>query len=239
MTDPNKNESTAHKIDLSIIIERYLKYSFDDQYHRYKSWEHCFAALASNTDHDFLALHLGFYLASWGMYRGSSGLLQKSYQIHNKAVAIIKSKHYQQLQCNATHEITTENIPLLFDLKNELAAYYASIGFTRGKKTALKISATDTLISKVLLGTLGCVPAFDRYFCTGLKQSGIKNITFEKKIAGIPPEFHKSIPLRSNQHPTIDKKTSRYLLSRHENSRHVFLADRVRLRTGEEIREIL
>lgn len=181
MTDPNKNESTAHNIDLSIIIERYLKYSFDDQYHRYKSWEHCFAAFASNTDQDFLALHLGFYLASWGMYRGSSGLLQKSYQIHNKAVAILKSKPYQQLQCNATHEITAENIPLLFELKNELAAHYSSIGFTRGNKTALKITATDTLISKVLLGTLGCVPAFDKYFCKGLKQSGIKNITFEKK----------------------------------------------------------
>jgi len=181
VAESNKNETTAHKIDLSIIIERYLKYSFSDQYHRYKSWEHCFAAFASNTDHDFLALHLGFYLASWGMYRGSSGLLQKSYQIHNKAVAILKSKPYQQLQCNATHEITAENIPLLLELKNELAAHYASIGFTRGNKTALKITATDTLISKVLLGTLGCVPAFDRYFCSGLKQSGIKNITFEKK----------------------------------------------------------
>ena len=31
--------------------------------------------------HDYLSLHLAFYLASWGMYRGSSFLLQKDYKV--------------------------------------------------------------------------------------------------------------------------------------------------------------
>jgi hypothetical protein len=33
-------------------------------------------------DRDHAALQLGFYLASWGMYRGSGFLLQHAYTIH-------------------------------------------------------------------------------------------------------------------------------------------------------------
>lgn len=32
--------------------------------------------------------------------------------------------------------------------------------------------ATDTLATKVILGTLGCLPACDRFFIDGFKQSG-------------------------------------------------------------------
>ena len=50
------------------------------------SWEHCFrvfrdARTAPSPDYDYLSLHLAFYLASWGMYRGSSFLLQKDYKV--------------------------------------------------------------------------------------------------------------------------------------------------------------
>ena len=38
---------------------------------------------------DFLSLHLGFYLASWGMMRGSTELLDKDYKIHIPAVKVI------------------------------------------------------------------------------------------------------------------------------------------------------
>ena len=40
-------------------------------------------------DYDNLVLHLGFYLSNWGMYRGSSFLLQKSYKEHVEAVKYI------------------------------------------------------------------------------------------------------------------------------------------------------
>ena len=39
---------------------------------------------------------------------------------------------------------------------------------------------SDTLITKILMGTLGCVPAYDRYFIAGIKNrkvaTGIYNI---------------------------------------------------------------
>lgn len=38
-----------------------------------------------------MALNLGFYLASWGMYRGSSFLVHKDYTVHEGAVRILAS----------------------------------------------------------------------------------------------------------------------------------------------------
>ena len=67
------------------------------------SWQHCYNAFIlnrSNVDDntfDYLALHLAFYLASWGMYRGSSFLLQKDYKVHIPIVKIIMEKQYNPL----------------------------------------------------------------------------------------------------------------------------------------------
>lgn len=60
-----------------------------------------------------------------------------------------------------------------------MADYYSALQFLR-QSEKLKISATDTLLSKILLGTIGCVPAFDRYFILGLKEEGIKFSRFDE-----------------------------------------------------------
>ena len=57
----------------------------EDPNGRYRSWEYCYKAFHdargnTNADVDYLSLQLAFYLASWGMYRGSSFLLQKDYK---------------------------------------------------------------------------------------------------------------------------------------------------------------
>ncbi len=65
---------------------------------RFRSWEHCYkcfydARNESNIDYDYLSLQLAFYLASWGMYRGSSFLLQKDYKLHIPVVEeLLKEK---------------------------------------------------------------------------------------------------------------------------------------------------
>ena len=33
-----------------------------------------------------------------------------------------------------------------------------------------KYQLSDTLVTKILMGTLGCVPAYDRYFIAGVKS---------------------------------------------------------------------
>ena len=48
-------------------VDKYLSNMVQDSNHRFKSWEYCHGAfnnLDNPTDH--LALHLAFYLASWG-----------------------------------------------------------------------------------------------------------------------------------------------------------------------------
>ena len=42
-------------------------------------------------------------------------------------------------------------------------------------------NATDTLVTKILLGTLGCVPAYDRYYVQAVKQYGISAGGYNKE----------------------------------------------------------
>ena len=84
------------------VLAFYCKLA-SDPHHRYRSWEHCFSHFsrrASFTDsehRDTAALQLAFYLASWGMYRGSSVLLWKDYRIHLPAVSELLATNYGTL----------------------------------------------------------------------------------------------------------------------------------------------
>ncbi len=65
----------------------------EDEHHRYKSWEHCFSYFdKKEIDTNIACLHLAFYLAIWGMYRGSSFLLWKDYLIHIEVVKEILNR---------------------------------------------------------------------------------------------------------------------------------------------------
>ena len=96
----------AHKFDISSLIECGKKF-YDtikaDYNHRFASWEHCYEAFKNNKQNrndetiDFLSLHLAWYLASWGMLRGGSFLLQKDYRVHFPVVKLLVSKEYHEL----------------------------------------------------------------------------------------------------------------------------------------------
>ena len=73
-----------------------------------------------------------------------------------------------------------ENINGILELKNQLANHYSNIYFTKGTDESKPISPTHTLLSKIMLGTLGCVPAYDRYFIDGLKEMKIQHTGFNK-----------------------------------------------------------
>jgi len=83
-----------------------------DKNHRYLSWEHCYGYfLGENIEPDKACLHMAFYLASWGMYRGSSFLLWKDYQIHKEVVSfLIKNSHLQGIDFSESTEETYKEI---------------------------------------------------------------------------------------------------------------------------------
>lgn len=163
---------------LITTIEKYLNSITSDEFHRYKSWDNCHEAFNVGKQTEIHSLELAFYLASWGMYRGSSGLLQKNHLIHKGAVDILFSDKSLKLKCNQTNEVNRNNINEILELKGRLADYYSKIYFTKGTDKPKQITPTDTLLSKILLGTLGCIPAYDRYFIYGLKEMRIKHFVF-------------------------------------------------------------
>lgn len=208
------NDFMSHNFQNAVTVKGYNVSS-----HRYRSWEICRKAFERYQDDglpthpcekdeiiDYLALQLAFYLASWGMYRGSSFLLYLDYTIHKPVIEILLSDAYRPLfksdQLIAEHiNLTTKSNPkdaqssqyikLLFGqdgksgITKELTDYYAkwrtSVDkkrvepnldlFSGDAKTNSNLSAV--LVTKILMGVYGCIPAYDRYVCSGLKTQDI------------------------------------------------------------------
>lgn len=149
-------------------LEKFYEEMIKDPNHRSKSFEHCYSYFQNIKDKDKAMLHIAFYLSSWGMYRGSSFLLQKDYKIYDKVIDLLKKEKYKQLTNleNVEENDIEKYIELIYNLYSELEIeldkirlnYYISIN----KKVKNKISAT--LITKIMLGTIGCIPAYDRFF---------------------------------------------------------------------------
>jgi hypothetical protein len=139
--------------------------SLVDSHDRIRSWDHCYGYFQSGSeDGELASLHLAFYLASWGMYRGSSFLLQKDYLIHLEVVRKVREKKESSLNRLSFNEYEKNEGCLrkeLFDLIKCI------------KKLYQPNNATDTLVSKILLGTLVCIPAYDQFFIDGLRKSGL------------------------------------------------------------------
>jgi hypothetical protein len=144
----------------------------DDEHDRYRSWEHCYgffqrskrAGIAAQPD--YAALHLGFYLASWGMYRGSTFLLKHAYTVHLGVVEVLAKPSFSPLWEKefGSEEKNRDLVPIILALIEAVREAYKPFGRP----------ATDTLVTKVILGTLGCLPACDQYFVAGFRRKGFK-----------------------------------------------------------------
>lgn len=110
---------------------------------------------------------------------------QKDYKFHESVVRIIQEERYNLLGgISAEALLEDKNLDLLDDISDRIRRAYAEelpsfVGTVN--------HATDTLVSKILLGVLGCVPAYDRYYIQAVKHydisSGIYNRTSIRDIA--------------------------------------------------------
>ena len=131
---------------------------------RYASFDYCYtyfysfytqnriSEIADDANLQMSCLQIGFFLASWGMMRGSSFLIEKSIR-HYKNLIIAISKMDPKLWEIDVDSYDIENIKLLLNCKAEIIE-------ALGKE----FNPSDTLITKVMLGVFGNVPAFDKYF---------------------------------------------------------------------------
>lgn len=134
--------------------------SFDYCYNHFQAFRENRAALASEAELERSCLHLGFYLASWGMLRGSSELLQKSLRHYVPLIELI-AETKEDVWAVDIDQYTEDNIERLISLERDIRRV---ISGTR--------AATDTLSTKIMLGVFGNVPAFDSFFRAGFHVSG-------------------------------------------------------------------
>lgn len=135
---------------------------------RYASFDYCFnyfqsfreagtvEAIAEPEKIQLSCLHLGFYLASWGMLRGSAELLQRSARHLIPVIEVIANAHSTWWEIDA-HCYTEPHIRQLQD-----AAHI----FRQAQP-----GMSDILVTKIMLGVFGNVPAFDINFKKGFQVS--------------------------------------------------------------------
>lgn len=122
------------------------------------------------------------------MYRGSSFLLQYDYTIHTSVVEEILKQKYNKLLGLECNELNNEEIcSLLDELNMEIKRIYdpfrSKVKELKGKKDIsqdIPQDISNILVSKILLGTLGCVPAYDRFFVkavTNIDEETKKKVT--------------------------------------------------------------
>jgi hypothetical protein len=168
---------------------------------RYTSFDYCYnhfqshrsrglAELASPSGMELSCLHLGFFLASWGMLRGSAVLLRRSIKHYVPLIDVIASVDPAVWEIDA-HAYTDESIQLLLEAARQLS-------------TALPEGASDTLVTKIMLGVFGCVPAFDTYFRKGFGVGAFSKKSL-RKVAGFYQDNAEAI--EAYRVPTLDFAT--------------------------------
>jgi hypothetical protein len=141
-------------------VNSFKTISFDD--HRYSSFDYCYNYFKTNNGQVILSdiekscSILGFYLASWGMMRGSSFLLQKSYKYFEELIKYIAASD------RTIWDIQPSEYVDRFDFIKKM---YDDIS----GKVIEDNNRGIVLITKIMLGVFGIVPAFDEYFCRYFK----------------------------------------------------------------------
>jgi hypothetical protein len=181
---------------------------------RYASFDYCFnhfqTARERNELHTLVTgeslqlscLHLGFYLASWGMLRGSTELLQRSVRTFVPVVEALVSAPTQLWHLDVD-QYTDEAIAEILSFRSHL-------------RKSLHEGASDILVTKVLLGTMGCVPAFDTRFKRGFSVS-----TFGPKSLSKIAQFYRSHAdvIESHREPTLDFESGLPTLRRYTRAK--------------------
>jgi hypothetical protein len=145
--------------DIEEIVGKFIALSKPE--HRYSSFDYCYNYFFTNDDltkdMEKSCFELAFYLSSWGMFRGSSFLLQKSAKHFVQTIEYINSLEDDSWKkdVNNYDDIFIERIIEIYIKLKELVVE----GWSR----------SITLVTKMMLGIFGFVPAYDEYFCQSFR----------------------------------------------------------------------
>lgn len=193
------NESNGIDIDKS--VKDFISKSRPND--RYTSFDYCYnyfrTTIDPKKDIEKSCLTLGFYLASWGMFRGSSFLSKKSARYFEETVEYISAVERSVWEIDVD-TYTDQSIQKIISVYGEI------------KKSLVKNGSADlTLITKVLLGVFGFIPAFDSYFTDTFRsisggQCGFRRVNPKSldSIRKFYQEHKDTIDNLSNQTFTTD-----------------------------------
>ncbi len=180
------------RIDIETLVNEFKGLSGPND--RYSSFDYCYNYFRTKADLTLdiekSCLALGFYLASWGMFRGSSFLLQKSVRHFEPTIRYIATLDESVWQIDVD-KYSGENIQTIIKIYKDIRLLLITNG-----------NADLTLVTKILLGVFGFIPAFDNYFCDTFRgisagQCGFRKVN-EKSL------FHIRRFYESNKN-TIDR----------------------------------
>jgi hypothetical protein len=154
---------TDRKIDE--LLAGFLNNRTRTETHRYESFDFCYSHFLRFTDKHEMAseenlenscLNLAWYLASWGMLRGSSFLLSKSLRFYAPIIKLVAQASADLWQIDVDR-YTATNQKQLVEMYNKIWNLYP------GKRKL-------TLTTKIMLGVFGNAPAMDRYVTATFKE---------------------------------------------------------------------
>ncbi len=119
------------------------------------------------------------------MYRGSSFLLQYSFTAHLGVIDLLRKPSFSVLWETefGANRTDYDLVPKIIEAIDGIRTAYQPFA-----KLSASGQASDTLVTKVILGTFGCLPACDRYFIDGFKHTGFHysrlNPNFIEQVLG-------------------------------------------------------
>ncbi|MGI5173670.1 hypothetical protein H0R92_08725 [Treponema sp. OMZ 840] len=174
--------------DIKTCLDEFYDKIKEDPQHRFRSWEHCYKYFQSiekpGFDEEKAALHLAFFLASWGMYRGSSSVLWKDYTIHKPAIQYLfdSKDRIQKIRSlkdsyRKDEKAQAEDIRTIIEEVKAVQNLYTEnlkTSVIKGKERKEFVSVM--FVSKLLLATYACIPAFDSFVCKSMGRSSSSQI---------------------------------------------------------------
>ncbi len=159
-----------------------------NEHHRFRSYDPCkeyfdkfYGKTLTTEEKEEFSLRLFAYLASWGMFRGNDWFIWKSSRVFLQVTDVLFDVKYKQLKdidpysenfdvgkyCNLTIELQTA-------VYNILKATLEQDDKLYPPKSEKENKVSPLMVCKILMGTYGCVIAYDSYDMKGLRALGVK-----------------------------------------------------------------
>lgn len=203
------SQQGAHRMDIATNVSRFMGERTADQ--RYASFDYCFnyfqsfrdggniGDIATSDNMQLSCLHLGFYLASWGMFRASSNLPRWSLKQFEPVVRLIAHTPDDLWGVDAhcySEAVCRELVNAASEVREALRHPGDSL-------------PTVTAATKIMLGVFGNVPAFDSRVVAGLRKNGLTGRFGLRALRDIGRfyEGHRE-EIERYREPTLDFTTS-------------------------------